>query len=301
MRLRQIEVFHAIYTTGSMTAAAAELNVSQPSVSKVLAHAEHQLGYRLFDRVKGKLYPTPEAHQLFAHVKTVYKNVDRLRHVAANLGATGAGRIRVAGTPAFGLDVLPRAIASFQQHNPDAVFEVETLHFDEISDALKESRIDIGLAFNPTTGPGIGHELLGAGRFVVLAPQNESFGGKTELTIADLAGLPFIAMNSRGPLGQALADYLAEQDEDLNIVAWSETYHVAKALVAQGVGVTIADEITALSGSMSGVRQFGLRPELAFEVGILRLDSMPLSVGASRFAEHLGQVLDQFLSPEPAS
>ncbi len=105
MRLRQIEVFHAIYTCGSMTNAAAKLNVSQPSVSKVLAHAEQQLGYRLFDRVKGKLIPTPEAHQLFKHVADVYQDVDRLRHVAKNLKAASVGRIRDAGTPAFGHEV----------------------------------------------------------------------------------------------------------------------------------------------------------------------------------------------------
>ena len=100
MRLRQIEVFHAVYSSGSITGAAALLNVSQPSVSKVLAHAEQQLGYLLFDRVKGKLIPTPEAHQLFVHVKAVYKDINRLRHVATNIKTAGAGRIRVAGTPA---------------------------------------------------------------------------------------------------------------------------------------------------------------------------------------------------------
>ena len=47
MRLRHIEVFHAVYSSGSVTAAARMLNVSQPSVSKVLAHAEQQLGYPL--------------------------------------------------------------------------------------------------------------------------------------------------------------------------------------------------------------------------------------------------------------
>ena len=55
MRLRHIEIFHAVYTCGSITAAAKVLNVSQPSVSKVLAHAESQLGYRLFERHKGKI------------------------------------------------------------------------------------------------------------------------------------------------------------------------------------------------------------------------------------------------------
>ncbi|MXW73773.1 MAG: LysR family transcriptional regulator, partial [Chromatiales bacterium] len=48
MRLRHAEVFHAVYSSGSITAAARVLNVTQPSVSKVLAHAEQVLGYALF-------------------------------------------------------------------------------------------------------------------------------------------------------------------------------------------------------------------------------------------------------------
>lgn len=301
MRLRQIEVFHAIYTTGSMTNAARLLNVSQPSISKVLAHAEHQLGYRLFDRVKGKLFPTPEAHQLFAHVKTVYRDVDRLRHVAANIKVASAGRIRVASTPAFGLEVLPRAIASFRQEYPETVFDIETLHLDEMSDALRESRIDIGLAFNPVESPGINQQQLATGRFVVLAPAQETFGGKSELTVADLAGLPFISLNSRGPLGQTLSEYIASHDIDLNVVAWSETYHVAAALVAKGSGVTIADDITARSCLTASLRRHRLRPALRFNVNALHLDNTPLSIGATRFTKHLGVILRQFLADDQFS
>jgi DNA-binding transcriptional LysR family regulator len=298
MRLRQIEVFHAIYTAGSMTSAAAMLNVSQPSISKVLAHAEQQLGYRLFDRVKGKLIPTPEAHQLFGHVSAVYKDIDRLRHVATNIKEAGAGRIRVAGTPAFGLEVLPRAVASFHREHPGTVFEIETLHLDEITDALLESRIDIGLAFDPTESPGIGQQQLASGRFVVLAPEAATFGGKDELTVDDLAEFPFIALNSRGPLGRKLSDYLVRHGADFSVVAWSETYHVARELVAQGLGVTIADDITARSGAGGTVRRIRLRPTLKFSVKALHLDSMPLSIGASRFTRHLGGVVKRFLADD---
>ncbi|NIA27522.1 MAG: LysR family transcriptional regulator, partial [Desulfobulbaceae bacterium] len=209
MRLRQIEVFHAIYTSGSMTNAAVKLNVSQPSVSKVLAHAEQQLGYRLFDRIKGKLIPTPEAHQLFKHVADVYQDVDRLRHVAKNLKAASAGRIRVAATPAFGLEVLPKAVASFRQLQKDAVFELETLHFEEITDALLESRIDVGLAFDPEPSPGIEEQQLATGRFVVLAPEAATFDGRSTLSVDDLKAHPFIGLDSRGPLGRSLSTYIA--------------------------------------------------------------------------------------------
>lgn len=297
MRLRQIEVFHAVYSSGSITAAAAMLSVSQPSVSKVLAHAEQQLGYLLFDRVKGKLVPTPEAHRLFAHVSAVYRDVDRLRHVAANLKAGDSGHIRIAATPAFGLEVLPRAVATFREQHADTFFEIETLHLDQMNEALLESRMDVGLAFDPPLKPGIAQQTIATSRFVVLAPSDIDFG-KQRIVAADLCEYPFIGLNSRGPLGRSLSTYLEPVQADLNIVTWSETYHVAKALVSYGAGVTIADEITARSGGSKGIQILGLEPELRFDIKVLGLTATPFSIAAQNFIQHLGDSIAGFLAPE---
>jgi DNA-binding transcriptional LysR family regulator len=291
MRLRQIEVFHAVYTHGSITNAAAALNVSQPSVSKVLAHAEQQLGYRLFDRVKGKLIPTPEAHQLFGHVRDVYEDVDRLRHLAVNLRDASAGRIRVASTPAFGLEILPRAIATFRQEHPDAVFEVETLHLDEIHHALLEARIDIALAFDPARRPGIRRTKLAKARFFALAHDASQLGDRKSLTFDDLKEYPFIGLNSRSPLGQTLSQHFEAADIHPEVVVWTETYHVARALVAAGAGVTIADEITARSTMGGDVVMLPLDPPLTFDISLMRVAEAPLSLDTRRFATHLGKVV----------
>jgi DNA-binding transcriptional LysR family regulator len=64
MRLRHIEIFQAILQTGSVTGAASLLNISQPAASKALQHAEAQLGFSLFTRVRGKLESTAEARIL---------------------------------------------------------------------------------------------------------------------------------------------------------------------------------------------------------------------------------------------
>jgi DNA-binding transcriptional LysR family regulator len=282
MRLRQIEVFHAVYSTGSMTSAAAMLNVSQPSVSKVLAHAEQQLGYLLFERLKGKLVPTPEAHRLFAHVSAVYRDVD------------------IAGTPAFGLEVLPQALASFRAKHGDTVFEIETLHLDQMHEALLESRIDLGVAFDPGRAPSIDEQTLATSRFVVLAPPTIDFGGKKALQASDLCGHPFIGLNSRGPLGQSLANYLEPVEPLLDVVTWSETYHVAKALVANDVGVTITDEITAKSGDAGSIRILPLDPELCFDIKVLSLAAVPMSIAAQNFVQHLEVVINDFLERQPS-
>src|SRR5690606_8836705 len=75
MRFRQIEVFHAVYTTGSISAAARALHVSQPSVSKVLHHTQQQLGLELFRLVRGRLVATDQAHELFVEVSEVFSRL----------------------------------------------------------------------------------------------------------------------------------------------------------------------------------------------------------------------------------
>jgi DNA-binding transcriptional LysR family regulator len=107
MRIRQIEAFHAIYVNGSISGAARALNVSQPSLTKVLKHAEDQLGFALFRRIKGRLVPTDEAHVLFREVNEVHERLASLRKTARNLRSGGGGHLSVAVLPALGLGIAP--------------------------------------------------------------------------------------------------------------------------------------------------------------------------------------------------
>ena len=287
MRLRHIEVFHAVYTCGSVTRAAEALNVSQPSVSKVLAHAEQQLGYRLFDRVKGKLVPTPEADQLFSHVDEVNDSLDRMRHVAENLRTAEQGRIRIAATPAFGIDLLPGAVAAYRLEHRNVFFSLETRHHGEICRALLESRVDLGLVFDPGVVPGIANELLDTGRFYVLAPADMDFGDKKALSIEDLEGHPFISLDRRGPLGRLLSKHFQSSTVKLNTVAYAETYQMAKSMVAHGAGITVADAITARSSGHENVRAWPLQPELTFRISVLHSENSPMSLITRDFTDHL--------------
>jgi hypothetical protein len=92
MRLRHIEVFHAIMQVGTISGAAQVLHISQPAVTKVLQHAELQLGMPLFERVRGKLYPKPEAHRLFAETEKLNRDLQGIRRLAASLKGRAAKR-----------------------------------------------------------------------------------------------------------------------------------------------------------------------------------------------------------------
>src|SRR4051794_36524508 len=110
MRLRHIEVFHAVKQTGSIGKAAALLGVSQPAASKVLQHAESALGFKLFERVKGRLQPTVEAEVLHVEVAKLHQGLEQLRMLSANLRRFPEGRLRIGCLPSLGLSIMPRAI-----------------------------------------------------------------------------------------------------------------------------------------------------------------------------------------------
>jgi DNA-binding transcriptional LysR family regulator len=122
------------------------------------------------------------------------------------------------------------------------------------------------------------------------------FGSSQALGIEDLAQHPFIKLDGRGPLGRLLSAYIQSGTIEINPVAFAETYHVAKALVSQGTGVTITDEITARSGGSSNIRIWPLDPPLQFRVCILRMDNMPLSLVCQNFVSHLKVEVLKFLN-----
>ena len=295
MRLRHIEVFHAVYTCGSITGAAKLLNVSQPSISKVLAHAEQQLGFQLFDRHKGKILPTREAERLIEHVTDAYRNINELRRISKNLGSAETGVIRIAMTPALGIDVIPAAIASYLAQHPDTMFEIETLHQHQVVRALRELRIDFGIVFNPPATPGIRIDHLANAEFVALTHESLDLGNKIKLTLEDLNEMRFVNLSTRSPLGQLLATHIETSNIKLHTVANVETYQMAKALVAHGAGVALIDEITARSSGHDHVIARYLDPPLKFEISILHNVSDPFSILIRRFISHLETEIIAFL------
>lgn len=80
MNARQLEIFRAIMRDGSVTAAANSLAVSQPGVSKVLHHLESQAGYKLFERIGGRLVPTMEAHLIYEDADRVFRELEVLKN-----------------------------------------------------------------------------------------------------------------------------------------------------------------------------------------------------------------------------
>ncbi len=296
MRIRHIEVFHAVYTTGSVTGGAKLLSVSQPSISKVLSQAEAQLGYDLFERVKGRLVPTPEAHELFDDVLRVYECLGRLRSLSQSLSEVCQGNIRMSATPAFGQEIIPRTVHSFLRGRRGVHVEVETQNCSEVQRALINRQVDLGIVFESTGIPGLIEKDLGNAEFVMVLPKGWISDTSPRLPLNALADMPFIKLNDRGPLGTRLNAQLDQSDVEWRTVTTVETYHIAKSLAAMGVGATIVDEITARSNGLEGLDLRYLEPAIEFKIKALWPESAPRSLLGKALLDKLQSELTLLLA-----
>ena len=244
MKTRQLEVFHAIYTKGTITEAASFLNVSQPSISKVLAHTESQLGFLLFSRIKGRLFPTPEADAIFLKADKINTDLNQLKELTENMSSKPSGLIRLGCAPTLGLDLIPTLVSDFSSINPGARFETHAYHFDEMIDHLRDGSIDFGIAFEAKEFEDVECIRILEGNFVVLGSKDYLFS-KNILTLKDLKNIPFVGIE--GPLSEKLYSYFSQKRFTPNFITKTDSYLMAASYVKKGLGISVLDQISASS------------------------------------------------------
>lgn len=193
MRARQLEVFIAVMRAGTVTAAARMLNISQPALSQILLHTEDELGFTLFERVKGRLRPTPEALEIFADAERLSAGLEGLRRKTTDLRLGRTGLVRVAASPPPAMAILPRAFTSFRAQHPDILLRSHMAPIAAIVDMLRAGDASLGVALDDRLPPDIEAEVIGSVGFACLLPAGHALAGKTELTLADLAGEDLIS------------------------------------------------------------------------------------------------------------
>ena len=277
MRLRHIEVFRALMLTGTASEAARMLSISQPAVSRTLQHAELQLGFKLFQRSRGRLLPTPEAQALFANVARAFDELDRVKRMSGNLRRGGVGRICIASTPSLSHNVLPLAMSYLLRKHPDAHCEVWVHHSNQIVAGLLSHELDVGFAFDPKPHEGIVQETFAEGEIVLISPQRKPARGSSR-ALPELAHERFIVLSDETSLGYLFNRACERAGVDLQSSITVQTYHIARALVEQGLGNAVVDQYTAVSGEPRGLRIQTLEPSLRFAVTLMHNAHRPLSV-----------------------
>ncbi|MFD7984818.1 LysR family transcriptional regulator [Kitasatospora indigofera] len=143
--LRDLELLDTVADTGSLTAAAERLYVSQPALSQRLTRMEERLGVQLFDRQGRRLVPNAAGRRMLLAARQVIAELASATRDVRELRDGRDRRVRFAVQCSTTFQWLPPVIHGFRDRCPDAEVRIETLPGDTLITALLEDRLDVAL------------------------------------------------------------------------------------------------------------------------------------------------------------
>ena len=292
LNLRQIEVFHAIMVTGSLSDAGRMLCVSQPAVSRVLATTESRLKFLLFERVRGRLQPTPEARRLFSEVESIIAGVAHFNGVARGLAEGDEGRLCIVSSPSYSEWLMPRAIDRFRARHPDVHINYRPLPFDTLMPHMLLGRADLCISsMAPPAGANLVAREIGEGNIMCAIPRRHPLAGLAVVTAADLRDQTVISYGNDTPFGLLTSRFLdaAEISPQIEIRSTPE----AMALVRQGVGVALIESFGYTAQLSDTLVLRAIRPLLGHKIYEVHSGTSPLSNLCKGFLATLKHLLDR--------
>jgi len=292
MQLRQIEIFHAFMITGSTVAAASMLNVTQPAISTTLKRMQDQLRLPLFQLVRGRLLPTPEAQVLFKQVRAIHEDIGQLERLARTLSEGHLGFIRFGAVPAISESISARAIAQLRRGAPNVQIAMDVLNSHELIDRLRAGRLDMACVF----GDADDLPLAVLERFEIelmcVVPEDFPVNG-SQVELRELAHVPVAAMRPSDPIGRHMAAAFRDAGIKLEPVVELRSCRAAIALAREGVAVGIADRISISEVQMGSARAVQFSPKMKIPMIIATLEDHIVSTAEKRFVKAIKQqVLD---------
>jgi DNA-binding transcriptional LysR family regulator len=277
MNITQIRSLIAIAETGSFTAAAHRMGITQSAMSQAMAGLEENLAVKLLVRQSGGVCLTAFGERMLDHARRAMTHLNAIQTEAAIEAGQPPMSLRLAAFASVYSTILPRLIARFRGLHPDITLTLLESDDSEIENLLAAGHVDLGVVLNPA--PEDNALLLGQDEWMAIFPRSHHLARRQSVSLADLAGQPFVLATGGCQIHaqSLLADAgLTLSDIRIRVRDWSS----AIALVGAGEGIGLVPE-SALQGQdrMTGqkslatarldpglYRQFGLRAPLPDEM-----------------------------------
>jgi DNA-binding transcriptional LysR family regulator len=232
--------FVRVYETRSFSAAAKDLDMSQPSVSKAVAQLEEELGVQLFLRSTRGLTTTNAGQTFYEHAIRTLNEADLAMKTVKGASGQLTGKVRVSGTITFmRLHIIPKLPLFMEQHPLVAI----DLILDDGNIGLVEEGVEVALRMGRLASSGLAARKLGQCRRVVVAAPAYLAKHGTPKTPGDLIGHAAIVL-SRGEGGDHMT--FTKDGISTGVVLQpklrSSALEGLRAAVLAGVGVAVASE-----------------------------------------------------------
>jgi DNA-binding transcriptional LysR family regulator len=275
MDTRQLAAFCAVVERRSFSQAADQMGVTQPAISLQIRSLEKRLGVQLVDRSGRRVEPTEAGRRLYRSAQRLLALEEQL---LAELGeeAEGelTGRLELGASTGPGGNVIPIALAEFQQAHPGVEVALSVSDTQRVIEQVARREVELGVVGAVRRQRGVTFEPFFRDEVVLAVPRGHRFAGRT-VTLAELTEEPLILMQEGAGVRQVIEDELREagvRPRDLDVRLELGLQESARSAVLHGYGVTFisrsAIEADVAAGTIAIASVEGLEPSR--EISLVR-------------------------------
>ncbi len=297
MNIKALRAFRLVVSEGSVNAAAKEMYLSQPAVSRLIALLENELKLTLFLRSGRRMLLTDEGAAFLKEAGRILANLDDIPRIANEIRSSGIKRLRLVTMPRVALSLVCPAVTEFGRKFPNVHVSIDLKTRRDLEHWIAGKEYDLGFGGTPVVHRAVIAKPMVKVRVGVLLPKHHRLVDRTELTCADIVNERLIAQMP-GLQFREQTDEIFDScglKPDYSVVTSSS--QIACQLVAEGAGITLIDRLSAWTSNHDKVVMRPLIPERWFNFGLIHSREAGLSPLAQEFLTCLKAEIEQRLIP----
>lgn len=248
---RQIEVFVAVATFGSVRAASERLFMSQPAASMALAELERQIGSPVFWRERGRLRLNDRGRQLLPLARELIERHAEFARMAQGSVTGLSGEIGVGASNTIGNYLVGDLLGPYATAHPGVSLRLGVANTARITQGVLDHDFDVGCVEGPVTHPALEVRPWREDRLVVCARPDHGLAAKKRLRREDFAGQRWV-LRERGSATRALSERaLAELPEGTTVLELDQSEAIKQAVIA-GLGIACLPEVAVGDAVQAG-------------------------------------------------
>jgi len=243
MTFRQLQAFLLVVRTGTLSAAADHMGLTQSGVSRLVTELSRNVGFELFTRAGRGVQPTARGLAFFKVAEGVYDNAETLQRIAGEIRDGSEDRIRLACLPTIASAVLPAAIEIFHSKYPNVFIDIHAMQSGEAIEAFAAHKLDFAISYQMCEMEGLVSHKLGSYHYILAVHKDHVLAQKETVCARDLTGHSlmgftndslFIPNNDEAKL---VGDFSKAATKNI----WCQSSIVRYALLANKRNVNIAE------------------------------------------------------------
>src|SRR5687768_603351 len=240
MEIRQLRAFVAIAESGTFTAGALRVHVTQAAISMQIRQLENEIGAKVFVRAPRHVILTEAGEQLLRRARHILREHDAALDEIAELAGAERGRLRIGSASAMVLtDQLPAILKELRSQHPGAEIGVTSGTSEVLVDQILAGDVDIAFVSLPVDVRGIKTERLSDDQLVAIASPRHKLAKQRTISAYTLAGERLILGERGGNTRRLIDQFFAQAGVTLHVAMELSRQQAIRRMVEADMGVGI--------------------------------------------------------------